>query len=60
MFGGFKTVAYGVCIGLIGALSTPEMQVFIGAHIPSLSAAIGTGIVVLRAMTSSAIFNKVA
>ena len=55
---GFKTVAYGICIGLIGAMSTPEMQAFIGAHIPMVSAAIGTGIVVLRALTSSAIFNK--
>ena len=55
---GFKTVAYGVLIGGIAVLGDADVQAFIAAHIPSIGAMVGTGIVILRALTSSAIFSK--
>lgn len=55
---GWRTTAYGVLIGVIGAFSTPEMTAFIAEHLGWLSSIIGGGIVVLRALTTSAIFKS--
>jgi len=54
---GFKTVAFGILIAAISILSNHEMQTFIAQHLPEVGSMIGTAIVVLRAVTSSAIFN---
>jgi len=55
---GFKTVAFGVLIAAISVLSNPEMQAFVADHLPEVGGMIGTAIVVLRAITTSAIFKK--
>ena len=55
---GFKTVILGIAIAATGALSTPEMTAYIAEHLPYVSGGIGTVVVVLRAFTSSSIFNK--
>lgn len=55
---GFKTVAYGIAVGLIGFFSTPEMTQFIAEHFAWATTAVGTGIAILRVFTSSPIFKK--
>ena len=55
---GWKTVAYGLLIALTAALSSAELQQLISENIPVVGGAIGTGIVILRALTSSSIFKK--
>jgi len=55
---GFKTVAFGVLLAATSILSNQEMALFISEHLPSVGGAIGTIIVVLRAITSSSIFKK--
>jgi len=54
---GWRTVLFGVCVALTGILASPDMQAFIAAHIPGLSAVVGTIIVILRALTTSSIFT---
>ena len=54
---GWRTVLFGVFIGLTAILASPEMQAFIAAHIPGLGAVVGTIIVILRALTTSSIFT---
>lgn len=54
---GWKTVLFGVLIAATAALSSPEMQAFISNNIPAVGTGIGTAIVVLRAITTSAIFK---
>ncbi len=55
---GWKTVAYGLLIAITAALSSAELQQLISENIPVVGGAIGTGIVILRALTSSSIFKK--
>lgn len=54
---GWKTVAFGVLLALTTLFSSPEMQVFIGENIPWLGPVTATIVVVLRAVSTSAIFN---
>jgi len=55
---GFKTILFGVLVAAISVLSNPEMQAFVAEHLPEVGGMIGTAIVVLRAVTTSAIFKK--
>jgi len=55
---GFKTVIFGVLLGLIAVFSNAEMQTFIGENIPSIGGALGTIVIVLRAVTGSSMFHK--
>jgi hypothetical protein len=55
---GFKTFAFGVLIAATAVLSSPEVQAFVGEHLPEVGAAVGTAIVILRALTNSPIFKK--
>ena len=57
MLAGFKTVIFGVVVAATAVFSNPEMQLFISEHIPAIGGAIGTIVVVLRAVTSSGIFK---
>lgn len=54
---GFKTVIFGLLIAGISILSNAEMQAFISANLPWVGSGVATAIVILRALTSSAIFN---
>lgn len=55
---GYKTVIFGVLLAASAAVSDASMQAFIAEHIPAAGMAIGTAVIVLRALTSSAIFKK--
>ena len=55
---GWKTVAYGVLIGLLGLLTNEDMAAFLAEHVKWIGPLIGTGVVVLRAVTSSPVFEK--
>ena len=55
---GWKTIIFGVLVGATAALSSPEMQAFIADNIPEVGTGIGTAIVILRALTTSAIFKQ--
>jgi hypothetical protein len=55
---GWKTVLLGVLLIATSVLSTPEMQAFVADHLPWLGSAIGTVIIVLRALTNSPVFKK--
>lgn len=57
-FKGFKTVVFGAAIGLIALFSSPEVQAFIAQHIPAIGGTVGGLVIVLRAITSSAIFKS--
>lgn len=54
---GFKTIAFGLALGLVSLLSNPEMQAFIAQHIPSIGGSIGGMIIFLRFITTSPIFK---
>ena len=54
---GFKTIAYGLLIAGIAIFSNGEMQEYFALHIPTIGGLLGTGVIVLRALTSSAIFK---
>jgi hypothetical protein len=55
---GFKTFAFGALIVLISILSNAEMQTFFAEHLPKVGGLTGTAIIILRALTTSAIFKK--
>lgn len=55
---GFKTVVFGILVGLTGLLSSPEFQTFVAEHLKVIGPLLGGAIVVLRALTKSSIFNK--
>ena len=56
-FPGWKTVAFGAALALISVLSSPEVQAFVGQHLPWVGGITGTLVVVLRAITNSPIFK---
>jgi len=55
---GFKTVAFGVVLALSSIFANEQMITFITTHLPWVGSSIGGITIVLRAITSSAIFNK--
>lgn len=55
---GYKTVIFGLLIALTSVLSNADMQAFVGEHLPYLGGLVGTMIVILRAVTSSPVFQK--
>lgn len=55
---GFKTVAFGVMIAVLSVASSPEMQAFVAENLPTVGTALGTLVVVLRAVTNSPMFKK--
>ncbi len=57
---GFKTVAYGVAIALISVLSSSEVAAFVAENLPVVGGLLGTGVVILRAITGSSIFKPKA
>ncbi len=54
---GYKTVGFGVLLGLLSIFSNPDMQAWAAEHIPELGGSIGTIVVILRALTANPIFN---
>ncbi len=55
---GWKTVALGVLIADLSVFSSADMQAWFGANLPVVGGAVGTIIVILRALTTSPIFRK--
>ena len=58
MFKGFKTIVYGAALILGSALANPEVVEWVTEHFAITGGAIGTGVIILRAITSSPIFRK--
>ena len=58
MITGYKTFGMAVILGLITALSSAEMQVFIAENVTWLGPVLGTVIILLRALTTTPIFKK--
>jgi len=58
MIKGYKTVLFGLALALISIFSNEEMVLFISENVPVLGTFIGTIVIVLRALTSSAVFKK--
>ena len=56
---GLRTALYGLVIALTAVFSSADVQAFIAEHIPSIGGAIGIGIIILRAVTSSSIFSGI-
>ena len=50
---GFKTIALGVLIAGVAALSSPEMQAYVAEHFEAAGATIGFLVVLMRAFTNS-------
>jgi len=55
---GWKTLAVAVLLGLITALSNPELQQYVAENLVWLGPILATVIAVLRALTTSPIFKK--
>lgn len=55
---GWKTLVFAVLFGAITALSSPELQQYIAENMTWLGPIIATVVAVLRALTTSPIFNK--
>ena len=55
---GFKTFLYGLAIAGLALLSNEEMAAFFAKHIEWVGTLTGTGIIILRALTTNAIFNR--
>lgn len=55
---GWKTVLFGILLALLSVLSNADMQAFVAEHLPSVGAATGAIVVILRALTSSSIFSS--
>jgi len=55
---GFKTIGFGILLAILSIFSNPDMVAFISENIPAVGTSIGGIVIVLRAVTSSAIFNK--
>ena len=58
MIKGYKTLAMAIILGLITALSSAEMQQYVATNLTWLGPILGTGIVMLRALTTTPIFKK--
>ena len=57
---GWKTVAFGVLVAALGALSDTDMQSWVLENFEWTAGGLGTIIVILRALTTSSIFKKEA
>lgn len=55
---GWKTVAFGILVAVLGAISDADTQIWITENLPWVSGGLGTAIIILRALTTSAIFSK--
>lgn len=55
---GWKTVTFGVLLGLIAVFSNTDMQAWISQYVPEIGGLIGTAIIILRALTTSTVFKK--
>ncbi len=55
---GFKTILFGILLVLTSVFSNAEVQTFVAENLPAVGSAIGTIVIVLRAITSSGIFGK--
>ncbi|KKL25242.1 hypothetical protein LCGC14_2407310 [marine sediment metagenome] len=55
---GWKTTVFGVLIAVLGALTSADMQAWIMENFPWVSGGLGTAIIILRALTTSPIFEK--
>ena len=55
---GFKTVVFGLLLALTAVFSDATVQAFVNEHFQAVGAAIGTIVIVLRAITNSDIFKN--
>lgn len=55
---GFKTFLFGLALLLLGGAESVEFTNFISENAGAYSAAIGTLVIVLRAITKTPIFKK--
>lgn len=55
---GWKTLVFGALLVLISIFSNAEVQAFVGEHLPVVGSITGTIVIVLRAITTSAIFKN--
>lgn len=55
---GWKTVLLGVALLLLAAFNDPAVQEFVKMNLPECQAGLGVLVLVLRGITSSAIFKK--
>lgn len=55
---GFKTITFGVLLALISIFSNEEVIQFVAENFPAVGTSLGTAVIILRAVTSSAIFKK--
>ena len=55
---GYKTVIFGALLALISIFSNTEMQGWIMENFEAVGGLTGVAVIVLRAITSSAIFKK--
>lgn len=58
MLKGWRTVGFAALLGVTTFLSDADLQQFVAENLPWLGSALGTLIVLLRALTSSPIFKK--
>ena len=54
---GYKTIAFGLMLGLLSVFSNAEMQSFIAEYLPEVGGSIATIVVILRALTTSSVFD---
>ncbi len=55
---GWKTTILGVLIAVLGAVSSTDMQAWVMENFEWASGGLGTLIIILRALTTSPIFEK--
>ncbi len=58
MLKGKKTVIFGLLTAALAIFSNADMQVFFAEHMELVGGAVGTVIVILRALTDSPMFRK--
>ena len=55
---GWKTIVYGILIAISSIASGADMQQFVADHLPAVGGLMGTAVIILRVLTTSAIFTK--
>lgn len=55
---GYKTVLFGVILALISIFSNADMTQFFAEHLPIVGSSVAGVVVVLRAITKTAIFQN--
>ena len=58
MFSGFKTLVFAALVAVTSFAASPEVVAFVAENFPAFGAGLATVIAVLRAVTSSPIFNR--